>query len=368
MAGKFISIEEAARVLGVSPDEVNRLVDRKKLFPMRDGGALKFKIDEIERVAAALGDDTSHSGSLSLDLDTPATDLDLPATDDLAIGDAIEIGDASAGGITNAGSQTFARSGAAGDPGGISGLAFDDDDSTSDSGDLALESVIGASSPSLARSGVGSEAVAGSSPGSEPLALDLSGIVAGTGSNVVPGSRATGGPGNASTPSGSGFGIPADSGLSLEDGAVAVSGIDLDAGLAPGSGVSDTGGALAGDAFDLGADTGDDDSASVVISAEEAGDSSFFGQVNEDSVSASFGDSSVMDGASSSMLGEPFAEQATEMTFSGWQIAGLTCCVLMLLTGAFIMYDLAWTIRQPQGSAGSAPLLNALSNVFGWRR
>ena len=35
MAGKFLSLEEAARRLGVGIDEVNRLVDRKELFPMR---------------------------------------------------------------------------------------------------------------------------------------------------------------------------------------------------------------------------------------------------------------------------------------------------------------------------------------------
>jgi excisionase family DNA binding protein len=35
MAGRFLTLEEAARQLGVTADEVNRLVDRKKLFPMR---------------------------------------------------------------------------------------------------------------------------------------------------------------------------------------------------------------------------------------------------------------------------------------------------------------------------------------------
>ena len=43
MAGRFVSLEEAARLLGVSMDEVNRLVDRKKLFPMRDGATVKFR-------------------------------------------------------------------------------------------------------------------------------------------------------------------------------------------------------------------------------------------------------------------------------------------------------------------------------------
>ena len=358
MAGKFVSIEEAARLLGVSVDEVNRLVDRKKLFPMRDGASSKFKVDEIERVAATLGEDSSRSESLSLDLDLPT-----PGVDDLALGDAIDIGDALSGNLADAGSQTLVRGGG----GDLSGLAFEDDaDSASDSDDLAIESIIGASSPSLARPAAGSGSLAGSAPAAgEPLTLDLSGVAGGIGSGSLAGSQATGG---GSMPGGSGFSAPADGGLSLEDGGLGVSGIELDVGMLPGSGISEAGGSLAGDAFELGADGGEEDSASVVIATEESGESSFFGQVNDDSASVQFGDSSVVDSASSSMLGEPFVEPPAEMTFSAWQIAGLTCCALVLLAGGFIMYDLAWTIRQPQGSPVTAPLLNALSESFGWRR
>jgi excisionase family DNA binding protein len=360
MAGKFVSIEEAARLLGVSVDEVNRLVDRKKLFPMRDGASSKFKIEEIERVAASLGDDSSRSESLSLDLDLPT-----PGADDLALGDAIDIGDMPSGN-TDAGSQTIVRGGAAGGGGDLSGLALDDDadDTASDSADLALESIIGASS--LARPAAGSGSLIGSSPAAdEPLTFDLSNVAAGVGSGSLAGSQATG---LGASGGGSGFSVPADSGLSLEDGGLAVSGINLDAGPMPGSGISEAGGSLAGDAFELGADGADEDSASVVIATEESGDSSFFGQVNDDSASVQFGDSSVTDSTSSSMLGEPFAVPAADMTFSAWQIAGLTCCALVLLAGGFIMYDLAWTIRQPQGAPVTAPLLNALSEAFGWRR
>ncbi|MFN7812668.1 MAG: helix-turn-helix domain-containing protein, partial [Planctomycetia bacterium] len=71
MAGRFLSLEEAARRLGVTADEVNRLVDRKKLFPMRDGATVKFRSDDVERVAQDLGDDLSQSEDLSLDLDLP---------------------------------------------------------------------------------------------------------------------------------------------------------------------------------------------------------------------------------------------------------------------------------------------------------
>lgn len=357
MAGKFVSIEEAARLLGVSIDEVNRLVDRKKLFPMRDGASLKFKVDEIERVAASLGDESSRSESLALDLDMPT-----PEGDDLAIGGS------ALGGAADAGSQTLVRGGAGAGPGGdLSGLALgDDDEAASESADLALESIIGASSPSLARPASGS--IVGSTPGDgDPLTLDLSGIAAG--SNAVPGSQATGaGPSPSGSNAGSGFSVPLDGGLSLEGEDLAVSGIELEPGVAPGSSTSELGGSLAGEAFELGTDGGDEESASVVIPTEESGDSSFFATATGESASVDFGEASAIDSASSSMAGVAIPEPSIEMGFSPWQIAGLTCCALVLLTGGLIMFDLAWTIRTPQGTPVSAPLLNALSDAFGWRR
>ena len=64
MAGKFLLLEEAALHLGVSADEVHRLVEKKKLFPLRDGTTLKFKIDDLDRLAVEGVTDT-----LELDLD-----------------------------------------------------------------------------------------------------------------------------------------------------------------------------------------------------------------------------------------------------------------------------------------------------------
>jgi excisionase family DNA binding protein len=49
MAGRFLSLEEAAQHLGVSADDVQRLVDRKKLYPIRDGSGLKFKADDLDQ-------------------------------------------------------------------------------------------------------------------------------------------------------------------------------------------------------------------------------------------------------------------------------------------------------------------------------
>ena len=59
-----------------------------------------------------------------------------------------------------------------------------------------------------------------------------------------------------------------------------VSGIDLDVSFAGGreaaTGGDLVGGSLAGEAFELGADTSDEESASVVIPTDDAGDSSLF--------------------------------------------------------------------------------------------
>lgn len=349
MAGKFVSIEEAARLLGVATGEVKRLVERKKLFPLHDGN---FKIEEIERIRASLGDDSS----LSLDLDVPGA-----GGDDLAF----DLPTSSA----DAGSQTIVR-GKAGAGDGLSGLALTDDDMSADGGDLVLEANPGASSPSLARPTAGGS-VLGSAAGGDPLTLDLSNISAGG----TPGSQLTGGPmGGLSGPSaaGSGFSVPADSGLSLEEGSTGldVSGIDLAPNGPAVSGVDLGGGSFAGDEFNLGEGMGDEDSASVVIATEESGDSSFFANVTDDSASVALDSSVDLDSSSMSDLSpvDVIPETAIDMQFSGWQIAGLTCCALILLTGGIVMYDVLSSIHKPQGTPTSGLLLNAMGQLMGWRK
>jgi hypothetical protein len=49
MAKKLIDPEEVARMLGITPEQVNSLRDRKKLFPYRDGDQWKYKEEDIER-------------------------------------------------------------------------------------------------------------------------------------------------------------------------------------------------------------------------------------------------------------------------------------------------------------------------------
>ncbi len=361
MAGKFLSLEEAARRLGVSIDEVNRLVDRKELFPMRDGATIKFKVDEIERVAADLGGGGGGSGvaeddlALDLELSAPGLGGSLIGPDSEAGGSgggdlvldqpedeaSIFAGDDDAGPV--AGSQTVVRGG---DAAAASGM-FEDD--------LALESIVGASSsPSL---GGGSPSSPAADSGT--LAIDLSNL-GGSLAGSVPGLSATGGSGAGGSLAGA-----VDSGLSLEDGSLDVSGIDLDKSLAGGGADDVLGGSLAGDAFELGAGVADEESASVVIPTEDTGDSSFFGDAMDDSASVSFDGSSVSgDMPMADLAGLDLVPAAAPFTV--WQVVGLVCCTILLFVAGLVVFDVLATIRGPQGSPISSPLLNALAETFGW--
>jgi len=377
MAGKFLSLEESARQLGVSVDEVQHLVDRKRLFPMRDGATIKFKADDVERLARELADEAPQADGLSLDLDDGSLSGGADVGD-LVLGDAVEadvvvfddgnsLGAASHTMVRGGEGSGLSLSGVGGGEAdvGIGGSGVGGDAAAND--DLLLESVvgassIGASSPSLA--GAGLSGVTGG-PGQidETLAIDLAEL-----SPEAGGSLAVGGPGSgAGSPSATGAGAalsgPLDSGLSLEDNAIEMSGIDLGGGAA----APDDGTALGGDDFELGGGGGDDESASVVIAESEAGDSSFFGQAVAGEGS-SLGDESV--GLPSSIASEAMGlpgDFAPEMSFSVWQTAGLICCSLLLLFGGFIAYDLVRTIGSPESTSLANPLLNAMADTFGWR-
>jgi len=402
MAGKFMSPEEAARLLGVSVDEVNRLVDRKKLFPMRDGATIKYKTDDVERLLRTLGEE-SGSGSGELDLDLP--DLVLndalaegpgKATDDdqLVLDDGAEsiFSTPAAKGSSTSDTGVGIGSGASKSNSGLSlsspGLSGADlvlsgadlvladsvlgDDLESD--DLAIESIVGASSPSLGGSGISKAG------GSGDLTIELSGIssassaasksdsgIAGLSGPGLSGPGLSGpGLGGLSGKLGSGLsgGLSGGlgSGVSLGDSSLADSGVDL------GSAASAAKGAPSADDFELGGETTDDESASVVIASDsEAGDSSFFGQTIGGQ-SSSFGsdDSSLGSAGSAEMLAFP-TQMLDEMSFSTWQIVGLVCCSLLLLFGGFIAYDLVRTIGSPESTTLSNPLLNSLAEIFGWR-
>jgi excisionase family DNA binding protein len=57
MAQKYYNVAEAAKVLGVSPADINEMVLRRELYGYRDGADWKFKAEDIQRVTEQRGSD-----------------------------------------------------------------------------------------------------------------------------------------------------------------------------------------------------------------------------------------------------------------------------------------------------------------------
>jgi len=375
MAGKFLSLEEAARHLGVTIDEINRFVDRKKLFPMRDGANVKFKLDDIERVAADLADEAPGDGSgLALDLDLSSPSLGAGSAvgsglDDLVLGDPADATESIFGDDAgSAPSRTIMQP--KGDDIAVGGEDFviGDAGSALANSDLEIDSIIEASSPSLAKggaapSGADSNVVGGSGTLSIDLGSGSIGGLSGPAAAALSGAIGESGLSLEGDLGGSDMNL-GGSGLDLGGSGVALGGSGVALGSGIGSGIDDVGGVLGGDAFELGDATTDDESASVVVATEDSGDSSFFGTVSDDSGSVSLED------ASSAALipgDDGFLEGVAGPPFSALQIVGLICCTLFLLTAALVMIDLVWSIRTPAGTPISSPLLKALTDLFSWR-
>lgn len=402
MAGKFLSLDEAAQRLGVSAEAIQRLVDRKQLYPLRDGNTLKFKPDEIERYAADAEAGRSASGSgIALDIE-----LDGPGLPESPGGGASAA--SGSGGLVAAGAddelalaadellldvplvdeepRTQPLDGADIEASGTSGLTG--------SGGPALS----ASGGSLAELSLG-EDIVDSPPAAEPpkkdipaepitgtLPIDLSGI-----ESLSGGSNATGSNVKGSGPSaielsgmrsnvGSALSGVMEGGLSLEDSDVRKSGIlsgedfddDMQSAIKASGAASGTAqSGMEGDDFQTFNPVGEDEENGSDIVADESGTvgSSFL--EDDGSTSGFLGDESVADiagGAASESDVDPGASLVRDTTFSVWQICGLICCALLMLTGGFVMYDLIRTLGTPEDLSLSSPLIAPMADLFGWRR
>ena len=417
MAGNYFSPEEVSKKLGLSIDEINQLVDRKELFPIRDGTARKFKVDVLDRYISKRSEsNVTNLEELDLDLIVPtidsikatastkdesrSTQFDIPDQSDFELNSsiktsssndlsaAIEIDDAikRADSIHSSADDeklsisdtNVGKNGSA-----VQGLSSSDLLLNSNASkniledDLEIESIISASSPSM----IGGEhksglALSGIELGDEnggTLSIDLSG----SGPSVKGGSALSLDPISDRGAGKSGLSLSGalDSGLSLEgdDGSVEISGVDL--GKVGDSIAFDDGTQLGGDEFDLGG-TPEDESASVVIatdSSQATGDASFFGQTMAGEGSSFESEAGLVSDTDGGSLGTmtgasyPSGEAISETPFSGWQIAGLTFCAMLMLVGGFMAFDLIRTIGSTQGPSFSNPLLNAMAETFGWR-
>lgn len=465
MAGRFLSLEEAAEKLGVSADDVHRLVDRKRLYPIRDGGGLKFKADDldqflleqqeeeagtsddlepqpeataaVEAVPLEIAASAEAEDSLTLDVEAvidlePASLLaaeqaaieptedplsaielaedvgaEIPAmssdpqpegrptgaepdsivlleADDAAGSDVLVLADEVGHGVDGASVIS-----------GLSAPAIDTADEASgelvlaDSGrlsldrdDLELESIIAASSPALPTADNPAEQGTLSIDLGEPILGDplasggldgaAASLIVGGDDDLVVGSNAANGK------VGSALSDVLDSGVLIEEKAVELEGIqtwdEVDLGIEEEEGVAAAGdgnsnaGEFGGDFdnenFTLG-DTDDSGSINMPIDPSEASDLFPSGISGMDSVGLSgqsFGGSTGFSGS----LDLP-GDMVADVRFSTWQICGLICCSLILLTGGVVAFDLVRTIGSPQGTALANPLLNALAETFGWR-
>lgn len=106
MAAKYIELQQAAKMLGVSSDELNNMRLSGEIHGVRDGSSWKFKSEELDRVAdergVSLGGEADEATEFDLELgggDPTASSnvhLDLEAEDDdnspTAIGTAADAG------------------------------------------------------------------------------------------------------------------------------------------------------------------------------------------------------------------------------------------------------------------------------------
>jgi len=375
MAGKFLTPEETARALGIPVEEVTRLVDRKELFPVRDGAAVKYKVDDVERIKARGAEGSGVSGlSLDLDLDAaapPASGAGSAAVGSaasgLSLGSGLSLdGDQEGESIFPSSEASGADAPSAGGSGPAARSALEDleiDDLVI--GDDVLESPPAAKAP--AKSPAKGPAKSASGQSALSAVSGVGSVVGGGGSSLALGSSTDAAASGSMSGAGSALSGVLDSGLSLEDDDAAESGIDV-AGFDDAAAEVDGATALgSADDFELTA-ADEDESGSVVIAAEsESGESSFFGTAADESSSAfsSAGDASVAAVAEAGDLGDMAVVRDT--TFSVWQICGLVCCALLLLTGGFVMFDLVRTLGSPEDLSLSNPLLTPMADIFGWR-
>lgn len=235
----YVPLDEAAKRLGVNPDQLVEMLSRGDIFGYRDGASWKFKPEEIERVQQEMaGDLDEDAGGSSLllsegDLGLSGSGSNIKKGDD-AGSDVALVPDPSSGSGVRLVTRGTSK---AGDGDALSPIGDSDGDLqlvNEDSGDLsgaASSDVLG----SGVLSGIGSASGTGSGGGSKigsSGSLDLDGdlqladddeddLVLGSGSDLA-----------LATDSGINLMSPSDSGLSLEDepldlAGTGISGLDL---------------------------------------------------------------------------------------------------------------------------------------------
>ncbi|XZE20498.1 helix-turn-helix domain-containing protein [Pirellulaceae bacterium SH449] len=401
----YVTLDDAAKILGVSSEELVEMRSRGEIFGYRDGTSWKFKAEEIDRVRAELAgevmDEDAGGSSILISEREPAK----PGTN-------------SGAGVSDVGVGSDVKLVA--DPGSGSGIRLV---SSNEDSNLNLGSISDLKLSGEPSSGKGSELDLGSdlqlSGGSGDSDLNLmpdSGIS--LGSDVKPGSSGIGSGGGIGSEleladddedelvlgSDSGVGLaaesginlmsPSDSGLSLEEepldlAGTGISGLDLGAEIAGGSGsqsgvgsgISGLGsGALVdfsdGEEFQLtpsGGIEADDDSGSQVIELEDSAEFGGMpavggfdgGAVMEgDAAGGGFDDDAAMV-ATGAVAGAGY-RAVPETPYSGFDIALLLSILTIMCICGVLVSDLARNLWGYDGQNGIATgITNALVNAIG---
>ena len=91
MDPKFVTLDDAAQQLSISPDQLNALREQGKLRAYRDGSSWKFRTEDIERMVAEGVPQLDEESGINLDLDDltlgEELSLDDPSGDDVVADD-----------------------------------------------------------------------------------------------------------------------------------------------------------------------------------------------------------------------------------------------------------------------------------------
>lgn len=409
----YLSLEEAAKKLGISTDRLVDLRSQGQVRGFKDGSSWKFPEDAIEQLADDLADELDSSGASSDLMESGDLLLESEGEDLLEIDSSeLKLSDAA---ISHDSADIELASDQATDGGsGASSLELMDDLDVLSGSDAAT-----GSSPSSgvlseldllgSDDGGGSDLLAGSGldPAGEAddaLAEDDDLVIAADDDDLMLGSAGS----DISIAGDSGINLmsPSDSGLSLESEPLdlagsSISSLDLDVELADGSNSGSKSGDLAADfeadeEFQLspsgiGLDA-DLDSGSQVIEVEESeaiadavefAEDDAFGAADalDDGVFAAAsdsGDALALDaddeaialddsGDLSGQVVAPRAGMAYEVPFTLLQCVTLVLIICVMSLGGMLMTDLVrnlWTYAEPTAPVSS--LTDALIDMMGW--
>jgi excisionase family DNA binding protein len=409
MALKLVSLEDAARTLGVSVEELTRLREEREISGYRDGASWKFKEQDLERLRDKLADRAASPTAGEDDLlpvNTGGDDLDdIVLLSDLELGQSdtgtsstiigkpgamrpeesdVKLVTADAEPVSAGGSDVRLVDEMTISPDADTDLRLGSNEEfsieispSSSSSDLKLS---GDSAPRIPTPGGSDIALAeesaledvdlvlGSSGGSD---LDDDELVLSSGSDITMGAA----------DSGISLASPSDSGLSLEDPLELSAPTDESFEL---GGIEAVGEATDGSSDDnflltpfeeAGGEESSQDSGSQVIALDAdsglGGDSLF-----EEVPGADSGGMLVEDYDTAGMAGGlPGAGLAPagmmqvmprEQQYSAWQIAGLVTCSLFLALSGMMMYDLMrhmWSWDSPY--AVNSKIMDTILNLFG---